>query len=525
MHACKRQPGAGACHPECGNARLVKRRFLKFAVLVEGSAPPTEFRIFRAGVNESTKGPATFDAEAAKAVMAAWQDYGNDLPVDYCHAMIRPAIDPAEAGKAAGWFDLEVRDGELWAVNVRWTEAAAQALMAKEYRYVSPAFYTDEEGRVVEIVNVALTNIPATKDQDALMAASREARDCRTRSTGLSFLEISEAINGALRAKHPDDEYVWVCDVFNSSVVYEVAGRLFECTYSLNDRVVELGAAVQVRRAYVAFSRSEPNMKKKLFAKALAATKAGDKAQALVVLEQCKAFKYFAMDPARLKEAVEAIKAGDGDAALSILEAMIVGEASGGAEEEGATDEGADDPGTALESTEDETAVAAAATRLTRITAKSTMSEAVDEVELWRRSHLELEAEKKKIATERAQLEAAERRKLYGELVTRGGAKPATVWADDKATKAKPYLERMTITELRQHVADAVGSTPTRGSGPLPPTGSEDAAPGGEFVTPHGPITLSARELANCKAAGADPATYAANKAIQMKARQAPVES
>lgn len=481
----------------------MKRRFLKLAVLVEGEAPPTEFRIFRAGVNDSTKGSVTFDAEAAKAVMAAWKDYGNDLPVDYAHAMIQGlAVDPALAGKAAGWFDLEVRDGELWAVNVRWTEAAAEALTAKEYRYISPAFYTDKDGRVVELVNVALTNIPATKDQDALVAASRETRDCRARSAGLSFFEVSEAINGALRAKHPDDEYVWVCDVFDETVVYEVGGRLFECTYSFNERVVELGDAVQVRRAYVAFQRSESTMKK-LFAKALATWKAGDKAQALVVLEQCKALKYFAMDPAKLKEAVEAIKAGDGDAALSILEAMIVGEASGGEEsDEGAgADGGAGDGGMALETTEDETAVAAAATRLTRITAKSTMSEAVDEVEIWRKSHLELEAEKKKIAVERAQLEAAERKKLYGELVTRGGAKPATVWADDKATKAKPYLEAMSIVELRQHVADAVGATPRR-VGPdvtTPPT-SETTS------------DLTERELAVCAKYNVKPEAYVASR-------------
>ncbi len=500
----------------------MKRRFLKLTAL-EGTAP-TEFRIFRAGVNESTKGSVTFDAKAAKAVMAAWKDYGNDLPVDYGHAMVQGlAVDPALAGKAAGWFDLEVRDGELWAVNVRWTDAAATALEAKEYRYFSPAFYTDEEGRVIEIVNVALTNLPATKDLDALVAASREARDCRTRSTGLSFFEVSEAINGALRAKHPEDQYVWVCDVFNASVVYEVGGRLFECSYTFNDRVVELGESVQVRRAYVAFSRTEdqgdPSMKKKLFAKALAAAKAGDKAQALVVLEQCKALEYFAMDPAKLKEAVEAIKAGDGDAALAILEAMIVGEAAGDEDDAGAGAGEGDAGGVAMgqETDEDETAVAAAATRLTRVTGKTTMSEAVDEVETWKKSHLELEAERKRIADERAVLEGAERKRLYAELVTRSGARPATVWADDKATKAKPYLERMTIVELRQHVADAVGAAPRRpGAPPTPPSGS----PGGagdqgdqEFETQNGTITVSARELADCKKKNIDPAKYAETRA------------
>ena len=148
-------------------------RFLSFAV-PPGDEPPREFRIFSAGVNETSKGAFLFDGPAAALVLAAYRDQGNELMVDYEHAALGStnAPDPAQAGKAAAWFDLELRNGELWAVNVRWTPPAADALRRKEWRYMSPAFHSDESGRIVDLLNVALTNLPATKRLQPLMAAS-----------------------------------------------------------------------------------------------------------------------------------------------------------------------------------------------------------------------------------------------------------------------------------------------------------------------------------------------------------------
>ena len=95
-------------------------------------SPPTEFRIFTAGSVETSKGTFLFDGVAAAAVMAGAREQGNELMVDYNHESLNGApVDPALAGKAAAWFDLELRMGELWAVNVRWTPPAAAALSAK----------------------------------------------------------------------------------------------------------------------------------------------------------------------------------------------------------------------------------------------------------------------------------------------------------------------------------------------------------------------------------------------------------
>lgn len=135
---------------------------------VPGGEPPREFRIFPFGRVETTKGVFLFDQEAARRVMRAWRDYGNRLSIDYEHQ----ALEPVSNGPvpAAGWFDLEAREDGLWAVNVEWTPRAMELLRNREYRYFSPAFYVDEEGRIVELINLALTNLPATKRMEPLVA-------------------------------------------------------------------------------------------------------------------------------------------------------------------------------------------------------------------------------------------------------------------------------------------------------------------------------------------------------------------
>ena len=140
-----------------------------------GDTPPTEFRIFASGPIDTTKGSFTFDEASAAAVMADYTAHGIDLMIDYDHASLSPMpVDPALSARAAGWFKLAVRNGELWAVDVRWTDPAKAALTAKEWRFMSPAFTTDDAGRVTSLLNVALTNMPATRQLDPLMAAGRK---------------------------------------------------------------------------------------------------------------------------------------------------------------------------------------------------------------------------------------------------------------------------------------------------------------------------------------------------------------
>lgn len=358
---------------------------LRVAVALSDGAPPTEFRIFPAGKVETSKGVFVFDEKAAASVMAAYADQGNELMVDYDHASLSLALDPAQAGKAAGWFGLELRDGELWAVNVRWTEPAAAALARAEWRYFSPAF-DHEDGRILELVNVALTNIPATKKMTPLMAASALAL---------------------------------------------------------------LGGT---------------------------------------------------MSPEKIKAALQAIKDGDANKALELLEAMVA-EAAGGEEPPAETppeSEAMGDAPPADDKPEDEDkgAVMAATSKLMRLTGKETLGSAVEEIETWRESHLKLEAETIRLAKERAALEANERRELVAKLVKLGAETPHTSGLGEgkicKRLADEPIAElRARVSQLSEAKGDKRPVDPPAGGG------------GGE-------LTEQQRQI--CAEAGVKPEEFAALK-------------
>lgn len=139
----------------------------------EAAALPTEFRIFGVGENPSSKGPAVFDAKAAAAVMASFQREGVDVMIDLNHESLDMPIRP-DSGDARGWCRLEVRNGELWAVNVRWTPDGERRLRDGTQKYISPAFtYEQESNRVTRVLNIALVAMPATYNAQPLVAAAR----------------------------------------------------------------------------------------------------------------------------------------------------------------------------------------------------------------------------------------------------------------------------------------------------------------------------------------------------------------
>jgi len=132
---------------------------------------PTEFCLFKFGETCTSKGTVYLEQKTAELCLLAWKDQGNDLPLDYEHQAIKTSNGPVPA---AGWFKLEIKTDGLYAVNVEWTEKARELLSSREYRYYSPAFYTDPDNRVIEIINCALTNIPAIKDLKPLIASKLE---------------------------------------------------------------------------------------------------------------------------------------------------------------------------------------------------------------------------------------------------------------------------------------------------------------------------------------------------------------
>lgn len=170
-------------------------RTLSILTTALGDEPPTEFRIFRKGVNTTTKGNVVFDDVAARSVMSAWRQWGVDLIVDLQHHSLveTGAAARDDAQDARGYYALELRDGELWAVNVSWTADGARRIRERTQRYISPAFVDDEAtGRVVELYNCALVSMPATHRAWELIAASAVARDkAAAHKRAVEYLEVA----------------------------------------------------------------------------------------------------------------------------------------------------------------------------------------------------------------------------------------------------------------------------------------------------------------------------------------------
>lgn len=180
------------------------------SLITVGDEPPAEFLIFKAGMNTTSKGDFLFDAKAAADVMAAFQKHGADVMIDLEHLSIDDEganYDP----DARGWCRLEVRaGGDLWASNVTWTPDGGVRLREKRQRYVSPAFsFNTKTRRIDEIVNIAITALPATDKPAALVAAARRHTKLSTYEgespmTPEEFTKLAEALGLGPDAKVED---------------------------------------------------------------------------------------------------------------------------------------------------------------------------------------------------------------------------------------------------------------------------------------------------------------------------------
>lgn len=132
---------------------------------------PTEFCLFSFGENRTYhigagEGNVEFDKDMAARVMDKYNT-SRELQIDYDHDMLNPSL-PGYEKISAGTFTPEVRHNGLFGVNVKWTKRAAEGLHAGEYTSLSPAVEFDEDG-VFNVINIALTNLPALERAQTLM--------------------------------------------------------------------------------------------------------------------------------------------------------------------------------------------------------------------------------------------------------------------------------------------------------------------------------------------------------------------
>lgn len=150
-------------------------------------------------------GEFSLSREMFAATLASFDAQRNPVAVDYGHA----ATEPGEA-PAAGWGQrLAVRDDGLWC-EVEWTQRAAAAIRAGEYRYCSAVFLFDAPDRRTgervpcQLHSIALTNVPFIDGQQPIrLTHSPLAR--RALSTGVSMKISREAFESALAALEGKD--------------------------------------------------------------------------------------------------------------------------------------------------------------------------------------------------------------------------------------------------------------------------------------------------------------------------------
>src|SRR5258708_7691179 len=123
---------------------------------------PEWLRLRPAGVfyGRDGRGPFRLDDPGAVIESTRALQMNAGLPIDYDHATDFGAPEGRPA-PAAGWIrELAIRTGALWG-RVEWTARAADSIVAREYRYVSPVFQFDPKtGIVTRLLRAGLTNNP-----------------------------------------------------------------------------------------------------------------------------------------------------------------------------------------------------------------------------------------------------------------------------------------------------------------------------------------------------------------------------
>jgi phage I-like protein len=145
-----------------GFARIETAGAPAFGVGEANLTPPQWIQLIPSGSFHGRDGRGPYVLADPMAVIAATNALRMKagIPIDYDHATDfgAPQGNPAPA---AGWItEFAIRSGAIWG-RVEWTERAAGAIRAREYRYISPVFqYAPGSGAVTRLLRAGLTNNP-----------------------------------------------------------------------------------------------------------------------------------------------------------------------------------------------------------------------------------------------------------------------------------------------------------------------------------------------------------------------------
>jgi hypothetical protein len=147
------------------------------------TAAQGRFRIFAEGKIKTDYGLSLMTPKAGREIIKKFVARGNDMMIDLRHFSISPTA-TREQSEALGWIrcpsGLEYIDGDgLYAVGVQWDTEIKAGLECTppKWKYFSPYYDQDKKTKVItELLNVALTNMPATHALNRLAAERRSAQ-------------------------------------------------------------------------------------------------------------------------------------------------------------------------------------------------------------------------------------------------------------------------------------------------------------------------------------------------------------
>lgn len=159
---------------------------------VPAGVAPREIVIFQAGWSDApnpVEGPGgrmLCDEQAARTVIAGFRADGRDVVIDYEHATQYADERHDGTAPAAGWIKALRWDPSRGLVaTVEWTALGRRRLAEREYRYHSPVVVVHTETRrVLRLISVALTNYPALRNPQPLVARGSSPSGTAAMTTG-----------------------------------------------------------------------------------------------------------------------------------------------------------------------------------------------------------------------------------------------------------------------------------------------------------------------------------------------------
>jgi len=127
---------------------------------------------------ESTNGSFMVDEESVRLAVAAFDEHGTDLPIDYEHQTLGgPYASPNGQAPAAGWIKRIFGEAGVGLLaDIEWTEQGREVLAARQYRYLSPvAIIRKSDRKLINIHSAALTNKPAIVGMQPIVNRSMDA--------------------------------------------------------------------------------------------------------------------------------------------------------------------------------------------------------------------------------------------------------------------------------------------------------------------------------------------------------------